>query len=193
MLTITDHEEKLGLLIDYYNNSTKISDLTRAFLGELNLTETLLLDIYNSLDLDTSEGVHLDRIVRLVGEIRNSPDDEVYRLNIKIRIAVNNSRGTLEDLISVIRLLYGKDILIKVSYTSPATVSLYLGMDEPSEDVITLLQQTIPAGVRIQSILYASDALPWIPTERGGVIQETGVLPERGDTSPTVRIPPERI
>ena len=143
--------------------------------------------------LETATNVQLDQIVWLGGEDRNNRSDTAYRLAIKVRIAVNTSSGTVNDIIQVIQLLYGSDVNVIITRTAPATISLFLGIAQPTTDLKPLLQQTIAAGVEIDSIIYASDRQPWIPTERGGTVTDTGILPEFGDETGNIRVPPERI
>jgi hypothetical protein len=61
------------------------------------------------LDIDASEGVQLDNIGRIVGQPRNGVDDETYRLYLSARVLANKSDGTVEDIFSVMRALFGQD------------------------------------------------------------------------------------
>ena len=187
-----DHTEKTKLLIYELQKFEKLNNFVKSFLAESTETEGLLQDLLNDRNLEDAVGVQLDQVGILVGETRDNLDDETFRRNIRLRIAVNTSEGTIEDVYKVISLLYG-DVDASVFRNGKAQISIFLGIEQPEEDLIPLLQQTIPAGVSIETIVYSNNRLPWIPTERGGVIQDTGVLPERDDESPLNRVPPERI
>ena len=188
-----DHTTKLDNILYQFKDSYILNSLTESFLLEANELEDLSESLLLQRSVDTAIGVQLDQVGLLVGEIRNGRDDNSYRQAIKLRIAINTSRGTVEDIIQVINLLYGQDTEVIITRTGKALLSIYIGIEQPTEDLIPLLQQTISAGVKISDIIYPSGRLPWIPTERGGAIQDTGVLPEVGDNSGTVRIPPERV
>lgn len=188
-----DHTAKLDNLLHQFNDSYLLNSLTESFILESNDLEDLSENLLLQRSVDTAIGVQLDQVGLLVGEVRNGRSDEDFRQAIKLRIAINTSRGTVEDIIQVINLLYGEDTEIIITRTGKALLSIYIGIEQPTEDLIPLLQQTISAGVKISDIIYPSGRLPWIPTERGGSIQDTGVLPEVGDNSGTVRIPPERV
>lgn len=189
-----DQKEKISLILtQFQEQSPKLVEFILSFLKECNELEDIYQELLDQKDLDLAEGVFLDIIGAYVGESRNNRDDESYRQGIKVRIAVNTSSGTVEDLIGVLNLLFGEDVDVIITRSAPASIQLYLGIPQPSEDLIALLQQTIAAGVEISSILYSDNRLPWIPTERDGVDGTTGILPERGDNSGTVRIPPERV
>lgn len=188
-----NQEEKISLILHQFQESSpKLVEFILSFLKELNQIEDVCQQLLDQKDLDLAEGVFLDIIGSYVGESRDNRDDDAYRQGIKVRIAVNTSSGTVEDLIGVINLLYGNNVDVIVTRSAPASIQLFLGIPQPDEDLIALLQQTISAGVQISSILYSDNRLPWIPTERGAVDGTTGILPERGDNSGTVRVPPER-
>ncbi len=193
MTIAIDQATKLELFLDQFHDSYIMNQFTKAFLDESTELENLCQDLYDDRNLDSAVGVQLEQIGRLIGEVRNGRDDETYRQAIKLRIAINTSEGTVQDIINVLNLLYGDDVDVIIVRTGKALLSIYIGIDEPTEDLVPILQQTIPTGVKIDNIIYPSTRLPWIPTERGGVIQGTGILPEQGDNSPSVRIPPERV
>ena len=188
-----DHSEKLSLFVEEFSTATVMKNFTNSFLEESNELENIFQELLDNRSLENSEGKQLDQIGLLVGELRNRRNDEEYRNAIKLRIAVNTSSGTIEDIINVIQLLFGEDTETTVLRTGKALITIFIGVEKPTEDIIPFLQQVVAAGVKIDSIIYPSDRLPWIATERGGIIQDTGVLPERGDLSQTVRILSERI
>lgn len=189
-----DHLEKVALMLyQFEENSPLLNNFNLAFLAESNTLEELFQQLMDERSLETATGVQLDQVGWLVGEDRKNRSDSAYRLGIKVRIAVNTSSGTVNDIIQVIQLLYGSGVDVIITRTAPATISLFLGIEQPTTDLKPLLQQTIAAGVEIDSIIYASDRQPWIPTERGGVITDTGILPEFGDETGNIRVPPERI
>ena len=67
-------------------------------------TQTLL----TILDIDASEGVQLDVIGRIVGQLRTGVEDATYRLYLRARILANRSTGTPENIYSVMRALFGE-------------------------------------------------------------------------------------
>ena len=189
-----DQLEKVALMLyQFEENSPLLNNFNLAFLAESNSLEDLFQQLMDERSLETATNVQLDQIGWLVGEDRNNRSDTEYRLAIKVRIAVNTSSGTVNDIIQVIQLLYGESVDVIITRTASATISLFLGIDQPTTDLKPLLQKTIAAGVEIDSIIYASDRQPWIPTERGGVVIDTGILPEFGDETGNIRVPPERI
>ncbi len=193
-MSAIDQATKLDLFLDLpFTNSLLMREFTKAFLDESTDIEDVCQDLMDDRNLDSALGVQLDQLGLLVGETRKGRNDDDYRLAIKLRIAINTSNGTVEDVIKVIRLIFTQETEVNVQRVGKALITIYIGVDAPTEDLIPLLQQTIAAGVKIESIVYPSTRLPWIATERDGIITETGILPEIGDDSSNVRIPPERI
>ena len=188
-----NHSEKLSLFVEEFSTATVMKDYTNSFLDESNELENIFQDLLDDRSVDTAVGVQLDQVGLLVGELRNRRDDEEFRNAIKLKIAVNTSSGTVEDIIRVIKLLFGEETGSTVLRTGKALLTIFIDEDKPTDDIIPFLQQVLAAGVKIDSVIYPSDRLPWIATERGGVTQDTGVLPERRDLSPTVRVLSERI
>lgn len=140
----------------------------------------------NMLDVDEAEGVWLDYIGWLVGEIRgeyvdtskyfcaNAEDvnvdkifyfpnltagtnsdlsDELFRKQIKAKILYNNSNGTREDLIKIIKLLLNADKVI-IEQKSPMVlkISLY-GENILTVNMVNRVLQVLPQGVG----LYEND------------------------------------
>lgn len=188
-----NQEEKISLILSQFQEFSPILvEFILSFLKECNPLEDVFQDLLDEKDLDEAQGVFLDFIGTYVGENRNNRNDTDYRQAIKVRIAINTSSGTIEDLIGVLNLLFGQDVQVIVTRSAPASLSLFLGIPQPSENLIPLLQQTVAAGVEISSILYSDNRLPWIGPERTDADGSTGIFPEQGDNAPTVRIPPER-
>lgn len=194
MSAIINQLEKIErILYEFQQKSPEMVEFILSFLYQSNELEDLFQEMIQTKDLELATGMQLDLIGVLIGEFRNNRDDTSYRNAIKIRIGVNTSNGTIEDLITVLELLFGNDTDIIIRRDGSASITLFLGIEEPEEDLIPLIQQTIPAGVEISSILYSNNRVPYIPTERGATDISTSVLPERGVDLPSTPIPPERI
>lgn len=187
-IDFTSYTDKL---IFYFDQSPIIHSFVTAFLDEITDLDTLTNSLYTERTIDSAVGVQLDQIGYLVGEYRQGRSDEDFRLGIKLRIAINNSSGTVEDIISVLQLLFSSETEIIVNRVASARLSVYVGVEAPTLDIRSFLQNIISAGVALEDITYSQDN-PLIFTEREGINQETGILPERGDVSPDVRIAPER-
>lgn len=183
-------ENYTNRLIDYYENGETTYNFVKAFLEEVSDVYDLAESVLNSRDLNTATGKELDYIGLLVGELRQSRSDEDFRIGIKLRIAINTSKGTIEDIIRILELLLPDNKGISLKRVGSAQLSLKLGVLPLSINLEAFLYSIIPAGVELVGISY--DSLPLIFTERDGTVTDTGILPERGITSGGIRIAPER-
>jgi hypothetical protein len=187
----TDHIEKVGLQLWYYEQSEKLKQFTEAFLEQVNSIENDVEGILSSFELSSATGIFLDRIGLLVGELRQGKSDDSFRDAIYLRIAVNNSNGTVEDIYQILGLLLGSGTKIILSRTGKAVVSMYVQSPNITDELYELLQQILPVGVKVDRILYSDSGTPWTPTEKGAADFTSAILPEKGDLSVGVRIPCE--
>ncbi len=91
----------VALLIDQYQDKPRLAAFLSAFLRRCNDIESALLDILKKRDLDIATGAQLDALGKIVGQSRIGATDDVYRLYIRVRILVNRSRGTCNDVMAV--------------------------------------------------------------------------------------------
>jgi hypothetical protein len=159
---ITDHiEAAKGRLLQQYKHSPRLSSLIEILFGrQTQDIEDAAWQLYDRLDIDTCEGVQLDRIGTIVGLSRSGWSDDLYRILLKAKIGKNVSHGTLEDVISVWRLLAQAN-KVQVIENYPAQVDLYSDTPidgEISSFVRNLMQDVVAAGVRVDflAIIFSS-------------------------------------
>lgn len=102
----TDHvTEALALLLEQFKNKTNIEGLLSSHIGEIQSAENAAYDTSYYSILDNATGAQLDRLGKLVGEDRKSTDDDVYRIFIQVRIAINKSNGRTEEIYNILSLI----------------------------------------------------------------------------------------
>ena len=110
---ITDHvDAALARLISQFRSPKPVlHGMIRSYVDQLQGLEDVLWDVLNHRLLDPApgesvgaEGVQLDILGKIVGQPRLGLSDAAYRTAIKLRIRVNRSRGSSEDLIQILRL-----------------------------------------------------------------------------------------
>ena len=160
---ISDHiEASKRRLLQQYKDSPRITALIEILFGQqVQEIEDAAHQFYSRLDIDNAEGVQLDRVGTIVGLTRIGWEDSVYRILLKAKIGKNVSHGTIEDVISVWRLLAQANE-VQVVETYPAQIDLY--SDTPIDGTIAtfvrdLMQDVVAAGVRVDflAIVYSSD------------------------------------
>lgn len=150
---ITDHiEAAKKRLLQQYKDSPRLASLIESLFGQqVQDIEDAAHVFYTRLDIDTVEGAQLDRIGTIVGLSRIGWSDALYRILLKATVGKNVSRGTLEDVISVWRLIAQAN-KVQVVETYPAQIELY--SDTPIDGTIAtfvrgLMQEVVAAGVRV--------------------------------------------
>ena len=137
--------------------------LVRVLVGEVQELEELWWALIFDRTLDTASGYVLDQWGRVVGEPRDGLDDATYRNFIRARIASNNSDGTPETLIGIIKTITGAN---SVHYWNVSGPNFYMQIEVDAplsaaeiQKVISCLNEAIPSGVGF--VLIESQPNPW--------------------------------
>jgi len=92
----------LARLLGQFSDSTALRQLICSLVSPLDELEDAVLDVhYNRWLADTTTGVQLDVIGRIIREPRNGLDDATYRRALRTRVLINRSSGKLEELIEI--------------------------------------------------------------------------------------------
>lgn len=133
----------------------KRSSVIIALITALNGPITELEDVFFSLlalkSIDDATGTTLDLIGALVGQSRGGNVDAIYRSFIRVRTAVNRSRGLPSDYVRIVSLLYPTAAIEVRPQGATAEVTVH-GVVISSSDaalLLTFLQGAHGAGVRV--------------------------------------------
>ena len=108
--------------------------------------EGQIYNLSNQWDIDAAKAVLLDRIGKIVGEARDGNDDDLFRLLIKLRILLNTTNGTVNDIIKVIKFIYSSNV-IEITPKYPAAVLILHDGEQEYIDYNRILTQVIGAGI----------------------------------------------
>jgi hypothetical protein len=98
-------------------------------------------------DLDNMKGNMLDRLGKLLDTKRNGDNDDHYRIRLKVKILLNKSTGSINDIIKIAELLYsGEDVHIVPNYPAGIRI-LHDGEGTPGLDFNQIMRSTLAAGV----------------------------------------------
>ncbi len=125
-------DEAIRLLLAQYQETPRIQALIRSVTDRAQELETAIVSASeNILSLDSAEGVQLDLLGEILGEARDGRDDDPYRRALRVRVLVNRSDGTIEQLIAIILLfeeMSGTD-LVSVKELAPARLEIRIVRD----------------------------------------------------------------
>lgn len=154
---ITTHlQDAIARLITQYQNAPNLQGLLTAFVGPIQDIENALVDMNTLRYLGLAAGQQLDNIGKIVGLARPAgASDATYQNLILGQIKINTSQGQPEQVIQLFLLLTLANLVILTEGVGSIILETdYQIPDQASADqLITILQQCTPAGVRIDGIV----------------------------------------
>lgn len=172
---IDDHcADALTYLLYRYKGKPRLSDFLCTLGDQATDLELAFWDLFTKRTLDAAEGIQLDGIGRIVGEPRKDRADDVYRIFLRVRIAVNRSDGRVDDdLYPIMRLAFGDDAAVAITEHYPMALQVTLLEDigdvSPA-DFILYLRQAKAGSVRLDFVYTVeaqADTLTWDSSESG--------------------------
>ena len=165
----TTQEIMVGLLPYYLQSGTNINKYFIALAKMFDEIITVFLEIQDSRDLDKNYQFGLEIIGDIVGEKRNSLDDEAYRENLKTKIKRNRSNGDIETLNEFARSLLDNDFIgFNDDFSKSAELSFQYNFpreNPTTKDPVTLIKKIMAVGVRLKTELdFSADNEKYIGT-----------------------------
>lgn len=154
----------LDRLLWQYRDSDKLQGLITALAEDLNLTQQDTFDIVSSMDIDSAFGVFLDIIGGYVGEPRLGRIDHDYRDAIILKVAINTSRGTPNDLLTVLAVATGANKTKIWEYYPVSTILETDGLRLP-DNLARAIQDASPAASGDITIVLDPNDDHWVGSE----------------------------
>lgn len=152
---IPDYRERaLAMILGQFDGSPVLQALVRIIADEIQELERVILDVWASRLIDLATGVQLDLIGKIVVLPREGLLDDDYRKLLLVKIQVNVSDGTPEEVIDVVRRVTGA----RVHYSRLEPIGFQVEMivqsgGEPSDALVARLKKFLdlmrPAAVPI--------------------------------------------
>lgn len=161
----SDHvSEALDWLIEKFKGLESWENWLTPFLNQIQDLEDVFYAIEQARHPDNATGAQLDGCGAIVGEPRYGRGDDDYRVGIKVRIAINRSRGTPEDVINILSILCEyKSIEYQGSYPAGYLMWIMEALD-PADDPSTwvdYVEDATVAGVRVMIGSFVEPAFTW--------------------------------
>jgi len=146
--------------------SSNIENLMISLFGnQIQSLEDAMRTMLFKLDIDRMEGEGLDQIGTIVNQARLGNDDAFYRLMIKVKIGINTSTGTIEEILTLWKLLAGTANVALVEFV-PAKIRLetdtYLA-DAVFVFLKSAIADAIAGGVAVDILVNDSDRFGFSP------------------------------
>jgi hypothetical protein len=147
---VTDHgAAAVARMTEALRASGSLTALARAHCLGLQQAEEALQGVLALRWLDTASGAQLDLLGRIVGQPRESRTDDVYRVWLRARVAINRTSGTPEDILRIFRAVIGGGATLVLEEQFPAGFVLRAGYGATLDAVqgAALLRYAKAAGV----------------------------------------------
>ena len=163
----------LARLLGQFADSTALRQLICSLVSPLDELEAALLDVhYNRWLAETTTGVQLDVIGRIIREPRNGLDDTTYLRALRTRVLINRSSGKLEELIEIALTFEPDSTPIEFREHAPnsITVRQLIKGDSDPKALTERLNSARAGGVNLQ-LIY----LPGVAAAESFTLSDTTV------------------
>jgi hypothetical protein len=110
-------------------------------------TNRVIDSMAEQYDLEKAKGILLDRAGKLLNQPRKGQDDERYRSWLKLKAMINNSTGTVNEIIDIIEFVY-QAANIKLEPNYPAGLKIrHDGEDSFDSELNKRIAAALPAGI----------------------------------------------
>ena len=147
-------EEAISHIIEYIKHGPRNQKVLSSTMTQAQELETVLWYMKTAFDLTGTSGPageQLDFIGRLVGEGRQGRDDTAYLQAIRVRILVNSSDGTTEEILAILLAINPSITLSSFHESLPA--GLYIEADSygllTRSQASRLINAAMPAAVQV--------------------------------------------
>jgi hypothetical protein len=172
-----NHEsEALARLISQYKDKENFEKLIKIIATRTQEQEEMLYSMYNRFNIANSEGNQLDTIGDIIGQKRFSFTDDIYKLLLYSRIALNTSGGTPENIMSLFTILINN---AEIQYIEQykAGIHLWYASDVvPDEDLINYtieaINNSLAAGVSLLSYGIFDEENPFYFDEEDTITED---------------------
>ena len=159
---IDDHAARtVALLIEQLRKNPRMSGLVTAVVSQLQEIEDTLFDLLRFRGIPTATGIQLDAIGAIIGLPRTSPLDTQYRSDIYFQIAVNNSQGTPESMIGVLKQITNAAIYYTEYYPATIQIEIAKALNPIPANTLQQMQRIKPAGVKL-ILTYNNSGTPFV-------------------------------
>lgn len=146
---ITDWCDRIpDRVLEQYEDKLELIDFICILIDEMQELEFVFSDLATLRSLDTSTGAQLDGVGDLLNLPRNGLDDDDYRSALKTQIAIYQSNGEPETLISILSQLTNASS-VQLIEISPARVILFSDGFTIPANLQEQMEAVAPAGVAL--------------------------------------------
>lgn len=150
---ITDHAERArARLVTQFRSTVSHGALLDVLSRQVQEVEDMLYSLLSTTVIDSSAGVQLDRLGKVLKVPRNAHTDAQFRAYLKAQILVNRSSGTVPEILEILRVVlaaYDANVVEWTSYRPAAFIVRVVGAIGAAEPAVLadLVRQARDGGV----------------------------------------------
>lgn len=144
---------------------TNFQKLLYAIITQFQEIQTQLNLLNTMRSLDTAQGVQLDGLGQIIGLARVAgQSDESYRQALQFQIFVNQSSGTPEQVIEMLKFLTQANTIYYDEFYPAGYIMTTDGLEFPENpsDLVDAIQASSPAGVEFLGVTAIYDSVPFV-------------------------------
>jgi hypothetical protein len=108
--------------------------------------DRLIDKMSDQYDIEKAKGILLDRIGKILDMPRNTENDELYRLFLRLKVILNTTAGSINDIIKVIKFIFSSEV-VHITQNYPAGLTILHDGEGPSINFNAIISQVVAAGV----------------------------------------------
>jgi len=142
-------DEAQDLMLFQFKDSPKLCGTLRALVAPLQYLADNFEKLSDGAFIREALGTTLDILAGLVGQDRGDMNDESLLLWIKVRIMLNRSHGTAENLLDILAILFAQRSRVLINELKPNDVVItFLDRVISSKTLFAIIRATAPLGTR---------------------------------------------
>lgn len=133
----------VNLLLHQFQDKPNLKGFFSTFLKDLDNINQDTFTLVGQFNVDDATGVYLENIGSLVGEERGEDNDDEYRNRIKIRILINNSKGSPNEILEIVSQVTETDN-VRLWEHYPLFVMLYTDGNSATLSNLQKMRRALP-------------------------------------------------
>jgi hypothetical protein len=154
-------DEAESLMLHQFSKSPKLVALIRSLVAPLEECDQALASLHQGRYISEAHGERLDILGRLVNQPRQGMVDDDYRAWIQVAIKLNISSGRPEDVLGILKILYGQkpDVLIQERPPNDVVFTFLSLPKAPIKTLFAIIRSACPVSTKCHFVRADTEKL----------------------------------
>ena len=143
-------DEAENLMLHQFKDSPKLTGLIRELVSPLEEVARNIQELHHGRFIEEAEERRLDLLGNIVGQPRRDMSDGDYKAWIHVGIKLNIGSGTAEDVLGILKIIYGKkpDVLIEEQPPNDLVFRFLSAPKAPLKAVFNIIRSACPVNTK---------------------------------------------